>query len=508
MNDLKMKTMSGNDNSITREYRVSLSATLIVAAGVAAAWIAAGSSGLLAHSLRHVLTCLMLGTAVVAGWPTQVKEWRSWIIFAGGIAVAIFMAVFPLEVVNILAIVIILSVLAHFRGGLDGRAIFLTAMAVMAFAVCHFLLNAYPRFWTVGEHFGQALGWLAGKMTGRRLSVGATFGGVDFLMLMIFLYGLWLYHTASPRTNRAVYGGLAIVTAQFAYLAVLAYSEKLAAILPDPIYPVEDDYMRLGAWVWQNAVRTMIPWNLPALALILQTLVAALMFCFASWRIDPLDSQKYFSTTKTKSNELVSLKTLATEVFFQFGPAAAALLLAVLATLWTIEPVLNGKTIVSYQSANVKWTKSEYGDLGENGYGLLPHYVRSLGGKFVSSQQLSAEELAKADVVLLLNPDAKFTKQQQSRLDGYVSRGGSLLLAAERNSAEDSRKKPAEMLESTGIQVSRDTAVCRTESWEQSCQALHHPVSLGVDDCRNGFGFDLSSSLRLRGSAVPLLVGH
>src|SRR5664280_63514 len=102
-----MEPASGNDTSIACEDRISVSAMLIVAAGVAAAWIAAGSSGLLAHSLRHVLTCLVLGVGVVAGWPMHVKEWRSWAIFAGGIATALVLDVFPMEVVHILAVVII-----------------------------------------------------------------------------------------------------------------------------------------------------------------------------------------------------------------------------------------------------------------------------------------------------------------------------------------------------------------------------------------------------------------
>ena len=282
-----MNSASGNSASITCSERVSLPATLSIAACLAAAWVAAGSSGLLAHSLRHVLTCLLLGVAIVAAWPSLSKAWRNGVVLSGGIAISFLLAVFPLEVANILSVVIILSMLAHLHGEVDGRVFFITALAVLCFAVCHFLFRAYPSFWTIENHLGQTLGWLASKITSQTLSIGATFGGVDFLLLMIFLYGFWLYNSASPRIQRALYAGLGIIVAQFIYLVALAYSEKIVAAMPDPIYPVENDYMRMGATVWQNSLRAMIPWNLPIIAVILQLFVATLMFRMTSWRVDP-----------------------------------------------------------------------------------------------------------------------------------------------------------------------------------------------------------------------------
>ncbi|MCC6126229.1 MAG: hypothetical protein IT426_14820 [Pirellulales bacterium] len=495
---------------IPDENRVSTSATLIVAAGVAAAWVAAGSSGVIAHSLRHVVTCIVLGAAAVAGWPTQAKEWKSWVIFAGGIVVAIIMAVVPLEAVNILSVVIILSALAQLRGGLDGRAFLLAAQAVFCFTICHFLYSVCPRFWLAGDYLGQACGWLAGKITGQALSVGATFAGVDFLLLMVFLYGFWLYRTASPRRRRAVCAGLAIIAAQFAYLAVLVYSEKLIEMLPAPIYPVEDDYMRMGAWVWQNALRSMIPWNLPLVALLLQTLVAAMMFRRASWRSEPsvAPDKPQAAGGKTTAKKVASRKSEPSSVFLRFGPAAAAILLAAAATLWTIEPDLTGKTVVAYQSDGVRWTAPQHGDLGENRYGLLPDFVRSLGGKFVFSSNLSREEFTKADVVLLLNPDEKLSMEQQALLELYADRGGSLLVSSDRNATENSRKKLGEILKSSGIRVDRTIATSRLENWEQTVRAMNHPVSLGVDDFRNGFGLESSLTLNVQGSAYPLLTGQ
>jgi hypothetical protein len=504
-----MKAASGNDISLANENRVSLAAALLVAAGLAAAWIAAGSSGLLAHSLRHVLTCLVLGAAVVVGWSTQVRGWRSGVIFVGGMALALGMAVFPLTVVNILAVVVVLSTLAHFRGGLDGRAIFLAALAVLGFAVCHFLYGSCPPFWFAGDRLGRALGWLAGKLTGQQLSVGATFGGVDFLVLMAFLYGLWLYNTAPPRGRRALYGGLAIAAAQLAYLATLAFSEKIAAALPTPIYTVEDDYLRMGAAVWQNSLRSMIPWSLPTIALLLQSLAAAVMFRRANWRIALSIMPEKTPTAANSAGKNAAVRTSGDfNIFTLFAPAAAAVLLAAVSLLWTMKPDLNGKTIVAYQSAEVPWTTPQHGEKGENGYGLLPDYVQSLGGKFELTHDLTAEELSKADAVLLLKPDAKFSSEHKKRLEEFVARGGSLLIAADRRATEVSQEKLADLLEPSSIQFERDFAASRTARWEQTALTLNHPVSLGIDAARNGLGWESGSALRLQGWAYPLVVGQ
>ena len=44
-------------------------AIVVLVAGMVAAWLAAGSTGLLGHPLQHALTWLALAVALVAGWP-------------------------------------------------------------------------------------------------------------------------------------------------------------------------------------------------------------------------------------------------------------------------------------------------------------------------------------------------------------------------------------------------------------------------------------------------------
>ncbi len=65
--------------------KLSSRAVVAIIAGIAGAWIAAGSSGFLGHPLRHALTCLAMGVAVIAAWPWPDRAWKNWAILAAGI---------------------------------------------------------------------------------------------------------------------------------------------------------------------------------------------------------------------------------------------------------------------------------------------------------------------------------------------------------------------------------------------------------------------------------------
>ncbi len=263
--------------------KLPVQTVVVVIAGIAAAWFAAGSTGFWGHSLRHALTCLALGVAILAAWPWPNPNLKNWAILAACIIVALVLNCSILPTVNVLGVVLVLATLAYIHEGQTGRAILVTAWAVMTLALFRLALTAIPIVWQLADVMGCGMGKLAGALTGRPLNIGATFGGLDFLVLMSALYAGWLCNIAPPRRRFGIYAGAAIVLAHLVYLAVLAYSVKIAALLPDPFYVPETDTNRVGAWAWQNAVRTFLPWNLPVLAMILQGIIAACMFRWADW---------------------------------------------------------------------------------------------------------------------------------------------------------------------------------------------------------------------------------
>ena len=171
----------------------------------------------------------------------------------------------------------------------------------MTLAVFRLAETSIPLVWQLADTLGWSMGKLAGGLTGRPLTIGATFGGIDFLVLMIALYAGWLCSIAPPRRRAAIYAGLAIVIAHFAYLVTLAYSEKIAALLPEPFYVPETDISRVGVWAWQNAVRTFLPWNLPLLAVIFKALSRPACSAGPIGCLWPTLTQKYQSPSQIKT---------------------------------------------------------------------------------------------------------------------------------------------------------------------------------------------------------------
>ncbi|MGD0518704.1 MAG: DUF4350 domain-containing protein, partial [Thermoguttaceae bacterium] len=507
-----MPKLSRNDEAIasTEGMIVKLPGPTVVAviAGIAAAWIAADSTGFWGHCLRHALTCLALGIAIIAAWPRPDCTWKNWAILATGVAVSLLLNSSILPSVNVLGVVLLLATLAYIHDGQTSRAILLAALAAMTLAVFRLALTASPMVWQLADVLGWSMGKLSGYLTGRPLNIGATFGGMDFLVLMGALYVGWLFNIAPLRRRAGIYALAAILIAHLTYLVALAYSEKIAALLPEPFFVPETDISRVGAWAWQNAVRTFLPWNLPVLAMILQCIIAACMFRWADWLpVAKPDNQKI--NPKSGYDEVIEFRTVIKDAAFKLGPMVLAVLIGLLTSLSPVKTDLKGKTFVAYDKGNFSWLKPEYDNPIEGGYGMLPVFVKSLGGSFVKSAALSREDLAGADVLILLHPNSPFTAEQLERIENYVRQGGSLLLGAE-NFIRDglSESHFNDVLRATGMEVRYDIAIPLSAGWEQSYQAISHPAALGLDDKNNRFGFQRGASIRLGRSVRPVVVGR
>lgn len=493
---------------------VSLQAIIILIAGMVAAWLAAGSTGLLAHSLQHALTWLALGTAIVAAWPQKNQSPGTWVILAGSAAIGVLFTTSAIPTLNIFAVTVVLAAIAQTGRGLSARVALIASLATCALGLFRLACDGIPSVWLGADTLGRLVGRLAGWLAGSRLEVGATFAGLDFLVLMAAVYAGWLFCTVPPRRSRALWAAAAIVIGHFAYLAVLAHSENLLAILPDVVVPAESDINYVGIWTWGNGLRTLIPWNVPLLAVVIYCAIVAVMFRGATWQpVIELDAKTLKKLKEKEEKEEVPGSVLAADMLFGFGPVLLAIAAALSVALVLNKSDLKGKTIVAYEKGYLNWNKPEYDSKVDGFYGMLLPFVESLGGKFTTSKDLAEKDLETADVLMLLHPDQPWPKDVLERIWAFVRRGGSLLLAADPVICEgDSHSSFNELLRSdverTSMHVRYDTAVTRTGNWEQSYEVLAHPATLGIDDLRNRFGLELGSSIETGWLARPALVGR
>ena len=132
-----------------------------------------------------------------------------------------------------LAVAVLLAAMAQVGRGLTARVTLIAALAAGTLGLFRFACDSIPLVWLAAA---DTSGWrlLAGLLTGIRLEVGGTFGGLDFLVLMAAIYAGWLIGTAR-RAGLVPTGAAAIVAGHLVYLVVLAYSEKILAALPDMV---------------------------------------------------------------------------------------------------------------------------------------------------------------------------------------------------------------------------------------------------------------------------------
>ena len=351
------------DRNNTREEPIATvptHAVVILVAGMVAAWFAAGSTGLLGHPLQHALTWLALALVIVAARPSLRRSFGTWATLATGAILGAIFTTSTLPAVNVLAVAVVLAAVAQVSRGLTGRLALIAALGVTLLGCFRFACASIPTVWLAADGLGWMLGRLAGGLAGHRLEVGATFGGIDFLILMSAIYAAWIVCSVPPRRSRAIWAAVAIVIGHLAYLVTLAYSEELLAILPDAVVPTSSDINNVGVWTWGNGLRTLIPWNMPLVALAIYGAIAVVMVRSGPWiPVVELDPKKLQRLKEKEEKEEVSGSVLATDMLFRFGPALLAVAAILLGTLAVGKSDLKGKTILAYEKGYLNWLKPE-----------------------------------------------------------------------------------------------------------------------------------------------------
>jgi len=483
------------DFDTNRPTGASMSSGFIIAAtaGLAAAWIAAGSSGLLAHPLRRALTLLALGVVIFSPRPLPWRGRKGFFALLVTAGLAVYMTASSLPVINVMSVSFVLASLAITFRGQEKKTLCIVSAAVGVFGLYRMAYTGIPLVWSIADTLGRAIGNTGSLISGRPTYVGATFAGLDFLVLLSVFWILWVTSSPGQRRKRAIYGFAAIICGHVCYLIVLSYVPKLLAMVAESV--------EQSGWSWAAFPHKAVPWNLPLLAFLIHLLIASAMF---RWSAHPDQSEWNY----TKSSTAFTRK----QNILRFGIVFLAILLPVIIALYPGRSDLQGKKIVFYEKGFLNWLKpthGQYGRLSSGMYGMLPVFIESLGASSLISADLSEKDLQDADALVLLFPDEPWAKGQLKRIWDFVHRGGSLLVMGEHTTRdENGNNRFNEVLEPTSMQVEFDSATFAVGGWLQSYEVITHPATTGVHDDRNQFGVVIGASLETSWSARPLLIGR
>jgi hypothetical protein len=415
----------------------------------------------------------------------------------------------PLAPVNVLAVALLVAVLAVLRSGQDRSVLLVASAAVSVFGVYRVVCTSIPAVWLVTDAIGGWLGRLAGTITGQPLSVGATFAGLDYLVLMAAFCIGWLLLTPPPRRTRIVAVAVAVLAGHLAYLLVLTVAARLLEVLPTS--PTEQTWPNRTYFGWAG-IRTLIPWNFPVLAAAVHACVAAFLLRWSPLpaRAEPAPAEP----AEPRADAKTPRRWRSCRAITLIG-VVAAILIPVVTTLSPGTPDLAGKKFVLYEKGFLNWLKPEHGEYGHLSvgmYGMLPTYIESLGAACVISPDLSEEDLQDADALILLFPHDPWEPGQLERIGRFVEGGKTLAVFGEHTirTEDGGDSKFNEVLGTTGtnMRVAFDSATFAVGGWLQSYETLAHPTTAGIPDDRNEFGMVIGASMEVGFPAWPFILGR
>jgi len=494
--------------AVRRPEAPSLGVVLAALSALGTAWLASGAMGPMALALRNGLAWLGLAIMVGAASPSSRPVWplsRAVLAAVVGLAAAAGLVTARSTSASVLGVALAAAIVSSWRQGIDRRAMLLAAWSITVLGVYRLVLLSIPGVWLASEHIGAWLGHGAGRLARRPLAVGATYAGVELLLLMVCVYLSWVVEGGRPWWRRALAALVALAGVHTAYLVLVARSAELLSALPVVQPPAGQTRYMPPPWHWSDVLRAAIPWNLPLLAAAGHLAVLGSAFRWTAWRV----SAQAGSSPEQAPQWLWRLQAGR---LGQAGPAVAALALGMLA--WYVPPpgTLAGKSVLALDLPSTNWSPPEAGRFGRTageGFGTLPRLVESLGASFRRSSDLTEADLAWADVLVLLPPAEPLPPQLIDRVWQYVRSGGGLLVVAEPSVHEGNLSSLfADLLEPASIRVRFDTATAVAALWEDSLDPAPHPAIVGLEAGRNRLGLGQAASLDIGRPARPLLVGR
>jgi len=489
---------------------VSSASLTALALGLLAGWIAAGVTGIWGPGLQRVLVWLGGAGAMLFGCSMGLKGGAPRAIIGVAALVWILMTASTLVSVRVMGMALLLAGLALAKRGPERSVLSLAAAAMAVLSVFRLVRTTIPEVWLLADTVGSWMGRAGGWMAGRDLWVGATFGGVDYLVVMGVLYVGWLMNQPRLRWRRALLAGAGILAGHLVFLLALAYAPDLREALPaskpgvaDPRLPRS---LTSGDPWWLGSARLALPWNLPLLGAVIHTGIAVVLL-----RRVPGTIQGGGTSKATRDLAAAGKAAVVEEAGWGTGVLALAVLLPAIGSLWLSPLTLEGKKVVLYGKGYVDWKKPEHGDYGftaRGKYGLLLELLAALGACPVVSDDVEDRDLEAADVVVLVHPKAPWTGSQLARLWDYVERGGSLLLLGEHTTRDrDGSNRFNEVLQPTNLRVAFDSAIMAVSDWRHSFEGLAHPGIAPLPGKRNRVGITVGASVMAGWPASALLVG-
>ncbi|MEW6744615.1 MAG: DUF4350 domain-containing protein [Planctomycetota bacterium] len=190
---------------------------------------------------------------------------------------------------------------------------------------------------------------------------------------------------------------------------------------------------------------------------------------------------------------------------------AASTLLALIARPELLQDAPAQPRVLAVNEGGLDWHRPRFGHFGsfDGGmFGLLPAYLKTAGINFELAQSSvpSDEELATADLLLLINNPHVWSPEKRERLFDFVGKGKSLLVLGDHTDVFGLEQGFDSLLHEVGIDFRFDSAYHARTGWEGCLSAPPGFMSRVVHADR--LETAVGASLELSGAAIPLATGR
>jgi len=179
------------------------------------------------------------------------------------------------------------------------------------------------------------------------------------------------------------------------------------------------------------------------------------------------------------------------------------------ALLWPGAYEAKSGKVIFYERGAFDWKVpdfSRYGQRAGGMFGLLPGYLSAMGYEVQTFRdRLTPEFLEDCSCFVIINLNAAFTPSEETLLQRYVERGGSILVLAEHTGIGNIRGPSNSLLGPTGIRVNFDSATFFQKGWTNSLEIRPRPPCAGVKTHETKIW--VGASLSVRPPARPLIIG-
>ena len=334
------------------------------------------------------------------------------------------------------------------------------------------------------------------RSTGRPLRIGATFAGLDFVILSGAFAGCWLLRSPRPIKKRIFCVLGTVILLHLCYLIVLCYATQLRDLFQNPanLQQYQNAMPAAPSDYWNRFCYQAIPWNMPLLGGLLHLVIVGTLLRWTTW-----------DTTVAVSNRKACPLFLA--LFLLIGSG----LLILLCAGRTGDPTLQGKKIRFYDRTYVNWMQpahGRYGNLSGGMCGLIPAYLETMGAEVSVSSDVNERDLADSDLLIVYCPSQAWKTSQLQAIERYVHQGGSLLVIGEHTIRDHDRSNRSnDLLEKTSMDIPFDSAMFAVAGWSDGYHALIHPATQWRTRDPNPYGVSIGASVEVAWPASPILVG-